>query len=283
MRFSIITDEIAQDLERALRVCRELGVSTVELRSIDGQNIVFHDESSLQRIRALLIEGGFRVGVIASPFLKSHFWGKYPYARAEQPVSDFDTQERQWEILERSFALARFFDTRLVRTFSFWRLAHPDLVRDELLAILSEAVERTEKAGLKLVLENEHACILATGAEVDWFLQRIPSQAFGVIWDPGNEAFAGSRPFPDGYRHVRGRVAHVHLKDVDGGQRRFVKMGTGIIDYAGQLRALAEDGYDGLLSLETHYKHPEGGAEQATRESFAALRMLAGRAGVDIA
>ncbi len=282
MRFSIITDEISQDLEHALHVCHELGVTTVELRAVDGLNIVFHDESRLQQIHSLLAKGGFRVGAIASPFLKSHFWGKYPYASADRPMGDFDTQEKQWEILNRSFDLARRFDTRLVRTFSFWRLPHAELVRDELLAILSEAVVRTEKAGLKLVLENEHECILGTGAEVDWLLQRIPSDAFGIIWDPGNEAFLGSQPFPAGYSSVRGRVAHVHLKDVDWQQHRFVKMGAGAIDYVGQLHALAADGYDGLLSLETHYKHPQGGLEQATRESFAALLLLAERAGIVI-
>jgi sugar phosphate isomerase/epimerase len=74
-------------------------------------------------------------------------------------------------------------------------------------------------------------------------------------------------------------VVHVHLKDVDVDDN-WTRMGVGIIDYAGQFRALARDGYDGLLSLETHYELPEGGVEKATRASLAAIRGLCEKAGI---
>jgi sugar phosphate isomerase/epimerase len=283
VHLSILTDEISQDLEHALEVCRDLGVDTVELRAIDDANIVFHDEQSLQRIRSLLDAGNFRVCAIASPFLKCHFWGDHQHPRISQEATDFDTKARQFEILERSFVIAHLLRAPLVRTFSFWRLPDPPIVHNELLATLSEAVHRTQTAGLKLVIENEHACNIATGAEAGWLFERIPSEAFGAIWDPGNEAMLGSNPFPEGYSHVRSRVAHVHLKDKGKGRHeRFVRMSSGSIDYVGQFRALAQDGYNGMLSLETHYKHPEGGAERATRESFAALRAILQEAGVAI-
>jgi sugar phosphate isomerase/epimerase len=59
-------------------------------------------------------------------------------------------------------------------------------------------------------------------------------------------------------------------------------VGTGIIDYPRQLRVLAEDGYAGALSLETHYEVPSGGPEGATRESVAAIRALCEQAGVEL-
>lgn len=264
MRLSIVTDEISQDLEHALRVCRDLQVRTVELRTIDDKNIVFHDEESLVRIQALLEGGGFSVCSIASPFLKSPLW---------QDDGQGGDQEREWWILQRSFELARRFKAPLVRTFSFLRVPDPLTVRETVLGVIAEAVRRTEAAGLKLVLENEHACNIATGEETAWLLQRITSEAFGIIWDPGNEAALGSSPFPEGYAHVRGRVYHVHLKDVDT-RRHFTRMGSGIIDFLNQFRALAADSYEGTMSLETHYAHPEGGKDQATRESFASLLTL---------
>ena len=61
-----------------------------------------------------------------------------------------------------------------------------------------------------------------------------------------------------------------------------MKVGTGVIDYPGQLHALAEDGYAGVLSLETHYEVADGGPDEATQESVAALRELCRRAGVDL-
>jgi L-ribulose-5-phosphate 3-epimerase len=268
MRLSIITDEISQDLKHALDVCHDLGVDTVELRTIEGKNIVFHDEESLSQIKALLQSGGFRVCAISSPFLKCALWSD---RKGEEQEGEAEAQE--WRSLQSSFEIAKLLGAPLVRTFSFLRVTEPMAVREKVRDVIAEAVRRTEAAGLKLVLENEHACNIATGEEAGWLLNLIRSDALGMIWDPGNEAKLGSRPFPDGYDFVRGRVFHVHLKDADR-ERHFVKMGTGIIDYINQFRALAADGYDGTLSLETHYAHPEGGLEQASRESFAALRAL---------
>ncbi len=278
MRLCVITDEISQDLAHALDVCEDEGVGTVELRAVGGANVVSHDDDSLEEIRVLLKRRGFRVGAIASPFLKCHLYGDGALEGATHFAAPA-SREEQWAILERSFEVARLFGARIVRSFSFWRVPDPSGVRDEVAGVISEAARRTGAAGLTLGLENEHACNVATGAETRWVLDRAASPALGVIWDPGNEAAMGSEPFPGGYEQVRGRVVHVHLKDVDA-SGNWTQLGTGVIDYAGQFRALARDGYDGLLSLETHYGLPEGGAEKATRESLAAIRGLCEEAGI---
>jgi sugar phosphate isomerase/epimerase len=278
MRLCVITDEISQDLAHVLDVCEDEGVSTVELRAVGGANIVDHDDDSLEEIAALLDRRTFRVGAIASPFLKCHLSSD----GAPQGATHFAasaSRDEQWGVLDRSFEVARLFGAPIVRSFSFWRVPEPRDVREEVAGVISEAAQRTAAAGLTLGLENEHACNVATGAEASWVLDRTPSPALGVIWDPGNEAVMDSEPFPGGYEQVRGRVAHVHLKDADEGGN-WTKMGAGVIDYVGQFRALAEDGYEGLLSLETHYEAPDGGAERASRESLAAIRGFCEEAGI---
>jgi L-ribulose-5-phosphate 3-epimerase len=278
MRLCIVTDEISQDLAYALDVCEDEGVSTVELRAVDEANIVSHDDDSLEKIKAMIGGRSFRVGAIASPFLKCHIHGDGDPQGATHFAASA-SREEQWGILERSFEVAHLLGAPLVRTFSFWRVPDPEDVRDEVAGVIAEAARRTEAAGLTLGIENEHACNLATGAETRWVLDRVPSPALGVIWDPGNEAVMDSEPFPGGYDQVRDRVVHIHLKDADE-NGNWTKMGTGIIDYRGQFRALAEDGYAGLLSLETHYEAPDGGAEKATRESLAAIREFCEGAGI---
>src|SRR5215211_1148015 len=263
MHLCIVTDEISQDLAHALDVCEDEGVSTVELRAVDEANIVSHDDDSLEKIKAMIGGRSFRVGAIASPFLKCHIHGDGDPQGATHFAASA-SREEQWGILERSFEVAHLLGAPLVRTFSFWRVPDPEDVRDEVAGVIAEAARRTEAAELTLGMENEHACNLATGAETRWVLDRVPSLALGVIWDPGNEAVMDSEPFPAGYDQVRDRVVHVHLKDADE-NGNWTKMGTGIIDYTGQFRALAEDGYAGLLSLETHYEAPDGGGEKATR------------------
>lgn len=280
MCLSVITDEISQDLGLALGVCADLGIRTVELRAVGGTNIVSHDLGSLQRIKSTLADGDFDVCAISSPFLKCHLYdGGAP--RGAMHSATPASREEQWGILESSLRVARLLGAPVVRAFSFWRAEKPEEVREEVADVLSEAARRAESAGLVLGLENEHTCNIGTGIEAGWVLGRIASPSLGVIWDPGNEAMLGSRPFPAGYGHIRGRIAHVHLKDVDV-EGNWVRVGTGVIDYPGQLRALAEDGYAGVLSLETHYEVAEGGLEGATRESVAALRELCGRAGVEL-
>jgi len=280
VRLSVITDEISQDLDRALEVCEDLGVRTVELRAIGGVNIVSHDLRSLQWVKTTLEDKNFDVCAISSPFLKCHLYGDAAPQGAMHSASPASRDE-QWNILERALNVARLLGAPVVRAFSFWRVPDPASVRGEVVQALTQAVERTQEAGLKLGLENEHECNVGTGAEAGWVLDRIPSPSFGLIWDPGNEAMLGSKPFPGGYSHVRGRVSHVHLKDVDG-EGNWTKVGTGTIDYLRQLRALAEDGYAGALSLETHYEAPGGGPEGATRESVAAIRALCEQAGVGL-
>ena len=100
-------------------------------------------------------------------------------------------------------------------------------------------------------------------------------------WDPGNATARGEKAYPDGYATIpKGRIAHIHCKDVvSAGDDRtaWAAMGRGIIDYVGQFRALARDGYTGVLSLETHWRGG-GTPEESTRQSMAGLKNLLQRA-----
>ncbi len=58
------------------------------------------------------------------------------------------------------------------------------------------------------------------------------------------------------------------------GKLRFMRMGDGDIDYEAHLRALRDDGYSGVLSLETHYKPGNGTGEDGSRECLASLKAM---------
>src|SRR6266568_43866 len=107
MRIIVVTDEAGETLEESLAVCRDLGITTVELRKVDGLNLVEHTPESLTRIKAQLDNGGFQVCNIASPFIKCPFWAKDPAGRES-------AEAREWAILERSFELAHFFGASMV-------------------------------------------------------------------------------------------------------------------------------------------------------------------------
>jgi sugar phosphate isomerase/epimerase len=279
-RLGVITDEISEDFDHALAVCNELGIRDIELRSIWGKSIVDHDQSSVRKIEQAIHRGDFRVSCIASPFLKCHLNAESAAVGNTHSASE-RSKDEHWAILDRSLELADQFEAPIVRTFSFWRVAEPLAVRDEILDILATATEHVSAAGKLLGLENEYACNVATGEESRWILDRIPNQALGMIWDPGNEAALGSNPFPAGYELVKNRIHHIHLKDPVAIEfsPSFTRIGDGAIDYIGQFRALARDHYEGVLSLETHYKI-DGEAEPGTRACASSTRELAVEAGL---
>ena len=265
MRLSVITDEISPDLDVALRECEAMEISTVELRSVGGRNLVHHDRDEVFRVRAALGAGGFTCPVIDTPFLKT-------------PID-----EVAWPDLERGFELAHLVGAGTVRIFSGLRTEGGRPVPiSAIVDLLATAVAKAGDAGLRLALEIEHITTIATGAQARQLLADPALYALGLVWDPGNEAhFLSATPDPGPIYDLRTAIFHVHVKDAD--PAAWVRLGTGVVDWPAQLAALKEIGYQGHLSIETHYELSDGGAAAATRESVDSLRTLAAAAGIELA
>jgi sugar phosphate isomerase/epimerase len=281
-----ITDEASDDLDEALACLRAEQIRTVELRSLWDTNIADLTPQQVERARGLLRNAGMRVLTIASPFLKCHAPGR---ARAQTTGDVFGAQagtlEEHWEVLRRSLAMCVSFEAPILRCFSFWRLPRPEEALPALREVLRRAVQECQRAGVTLALENEPVCTVGTGEDVARLVADPTGlEGLSVLWDPGNAACLGEQPYPAGYAAVRatGRsITHIHLKDLAresdaAGKPVFVPVGEGTIDYVGQLRALAVDGYTGALSLEPHLRQGAAGM----RRSIAALRRVLAAAAV---
>jgi len=259
MKLAVITDEIDANLDHALAVMAEYGVRGAELRQIWDRNIAEAPQDYWQRAKDLLDARDMTVVGIASPFYKCALPGVEPDGPAG-PLHSASARGLgdQIALLERCMEAARFFDTTLIRTFSFWKQGLLTPAQEEMIVdAYAEPALMAERAGLTLVVENEHACCLATGAQTARVLEEIASPAVRAVWDPGNAFMAGELPFPTGYEAIRDFIAHVHVKDaaVPAGALTpaWTVVGEGEIDWAGQLAALKRDGYAGWVSLETHY------------------------------
>jgi len=280
-RVSVLTDEISQDFGRALDVAsKEFGLEWVDLREMGGKNIMKWDASEVAEARRLLEQHRMRVACIASPIFKVDWPGtpasKHAPAR-DQFGADF-TFEQQDELLDRAFELTRAFNTDRIRIFDFWRLDDQAPYRRAIDDKLREAAVKARQRGVTLVIENEPACNTATGAEAARLLSAIEEPALELTWDPGNAATRDEVPYPDGYTKLpKHRIGHVHCKDAvrraDGKGWEWAAMGRGVVDWAGQFRALKQDGYRRAVTLETHWR---GGftPEEASRQSMAGMREL---------
>ena len=259
-----ITDEFSPDsLDRALGAMADLGMTFAELRVVGGKNIIDHSDTEIDEVRAKVEARGMRVLSIASPVLKCTLPDAPPVAPHIQQdmfssASGFDDQPR---LARRAFEIADRMGARVVRVFSFWRTIDPDACFERVASALRELADEAQKRNLIVGIENEHACNIATGAETAQLLAAVDHPALQVIWDPANAFVTGETPYPQGYAHLPlPRIVHVHAKDctVSDHAPAWGPLGEMGIDWRGQLSALARDGYRGTISLETHWKGPNG-------------------------
>ena len=284
-KLSVINDEITADFGRAAEVAaQEFGLQFIEIRALWGKNIMQLDAKQIAEARRILEKYKLRVSSIASPIFKTD-WPGAPTSSFSPKRDQFGanfTFEQQDELLERGFELMRVFRVDRIRIFDFWRLDDPKPYRAAMDQKLIEAAKKAAKRGVTLLLENEPACNTATGVEAARTLDAVRSPNFKLNWDPGNAASRGEIAYPDGYSHLpKNRIGYMHCKDVvrtADGKYEWMKMGGGIMDYVGQYRALKKDGYNGIVSLETHWRGA-GTPEESTRQSMAGMKELLRRAG----
>jgi sugar phosphate isomerase/epimerase len=278
-RIAVINDEITQDFGRACEVAsKEFGMEWIELRGMWNKNLLKLDAQEIDEARRILEKYQLRVTDIASPLFKVDWPGAPPSKfspKRDQFNADF-TFEQQDEVLERSIALAKTFNTDRVRFFDFWRLEDQAPYRAPMNEKLRNAAEKAAKKNVILILENEPACNTATAAEAAKVLGAISTPNLMLNWDPGNAAERDEKPYPDGYDLLpKDRIGHCHCKDVakksDGSGYQWAAMGRGIIDWVGQFKALKRDGYHFAVSLETHWRGA-GTSEESTRQSWAGMK-----------
>src|SRR6185503_9462624 len=246
LKLSVLTDEISQDFGHACEVAsREFGLGLVDLREAGGKNIMNWDAARIADTRKVLERFKLRVACIASPIFKVD-WPDAPKSSFSPKRDEFGasfTYAQQTELLERAFELAKTFDTDRIRIFDFWRLD-------------DQAPHR--KA-------------------IDDVIRAAAVKALQLTWDPGNAQFRDEVPFPGGYAAMpKDRIGHVHCKDAArgaGGKWEWMAMGRGVIDWAGQFRALQRDGYRHACTLETHWRGG-GTPEESSRQSFAGMKTL---------
>jgi L-ribulose-5-phosphate 3-epimerase len=285
-RVAVINDEITQDFERACYVAaREFGMEWMELRGMWNKNIVALDSKEAAEARRILDKYKLRVTDIASPLFKTD-WPGAPKSKFSPAKPEFNADfsfAQQDEVLERGIELAKQFGTDRVRCFDFWRLDDQAPYRAAMNDNLRDGAMKAGKHNVILVLENELSCNTATGAEAAKVLAKVNSRWLMLNWDPGNAAARGEKPYPDGYNLLpKDRIGHCHCKDVvrksDDTDDEWAKMGSGIVDWLGQFKALKRDGYRYAVSLETHW---DGGGtpEESTRQSWAGMKHLLQEAG----
>lgn len=251
-RRSVITDEISQDLDRAVALARRFDLAGLDIRSVWGKGIHELDDDELRRLRATADAAGMAVPSIAPPFLKC----------------DIDSPD-EWvahkAILDRSLHAAEVLGSQYVRGFTFWRKGSLADNWGRIVDAYREVVPTIERSGLVVAIENEAACQIGTTERLPELLRDIGSRSVRALWDPANGAVDGEVAYPDAFERIIDDTVHIHLKDgrqVDGKWQHAI-VGEGAVDLVAVSRALARRGYDGWVALETHYRPRQTDADLA--------------------
>ena len=250
--FTVISDEVSQDLPDLIRFAQEFRLPGLELRSMFGRAFKDLTPADITEIKRVARGEGWKIFGCSSPVFKC-------------AIDDAAAVQAHIDEFKRSLALAQDLDCDLVRVFTFLRHSPA-----ENSALLPRVVEQLQKlaalaAGTKVRLgvENEHSCIIGTGPEAAALLASLPDPRFGLVWDPCNVLYVPGAPAEAtaGFAGISHRIHHIHVKDArrippKSGALPAVAMpvGLGDIGWRTHLAAIQRSGYQGNFSLETHWR-----------------------------
>ncbi|MGI5818900.1 MAG: sugar phosphate isomerase/epimerase family protein [Armatimonadota bacterium] len=269
MRLSIISDEISRDPMTAAELAAEWGIPHLELRSFYGTRAprgmsAGEIESVAKAARAF----GLDVPSISPGLFKIR-------------LEDEQIEEHRGDLRVQCLDMCEVFGASMMVVFPHIREAEdqpddqwPDVVVEDLQQTADLAAER----GISVALETEKPCYGASGQSMAKLLDEIDRPNCGANWDPQNHFSYNGESFRPGYEALGDRIIHVHVKDAlidEDGQRRTVVPGEGAVDWEGQIAELVDDGYDGLVVIETHFA-PKVAASRACAEAMRALLANAG-------
>jgi L-ribulose-5-phosphate 3-epimerase len=236
-------------LEDALAIIAELGYDGVAL-TLDHRHLdPFADDVARQvdALAARLARLGLSVVVeTGSRYLLDP-------RRKHSPTLLDDEPGPRLELLRRAVRIAADLGAEAV---SFWSgtapagLAEPE-AWDRLVRGCDEIVAEAEAAGVRLGFEPEPGMLADTLEH--WFTLRDAlgsPDCFGMTLDIGHCRCLEPEPVPECVRRAGPYLATVQIDDMRRGTHEHLEFGTGEIDFPPVLRALADTGYRGLVSVE---------------------------------
>tara|TARA_Y100000588_G_scaffold177449_1_gene191440 strand:+ start:2479 stop:3339 length:861 start_codon:yes stop_codon:yes gene_type:complete len=286
VKLGVITDGISRDLDHALGVLTEAGLTQAEFQYIWDSEVGDHADEEIDRIRTLVNQHQVSVSCISR-----HNFAGLPVMETEPDSPIF---LEHVDCLRRCIKMAKVLDCPLVRIMScgkemiiFGSNGAQDWIVsggawDQLLRLMEVPVAIAEEEDVTLVVETGNNSMITSGWLGGKLCRELGSDRLKILWDVPNTMYCTDVPYPDAYEHLRGHIGHIHVKDAVAQISRatvdFRPLGKG--DVAAYLpdiaSALRRDGYEGSISYESVYRPEEGTFEDGFRESVGVFRDLFG-------
>ena len=231
-------DEIAGDLTTQMAVIRKLSMNHIEMRGVDGGNLIFHTPEKVTEIKSRLDENGIRLSALGSPLGK---------------IGITDAFEPHFEAFKKAVDIAHRMDTKNIRMFSFYLPggADPEAYREAVFERIGQFVDYADRNDAVLLHENEKGIYGERAAECKKLLDAFGGKSFKAVFDFANFVQA-KQDTMEAYELLKDHIAYVHVKDAVWESGAVVPAGMGDGQVAEILKKMLSDGYRGFLSLEPH-------------------------------
>ena len=233
-------DEASPVLSEALDCFEKNGLSHLELRSVEGTNVMKLTDAQLAAARDEIVRRSFKVSAIGSPIGKvkmDYSWEKH--------LAEF----------KHAVELAQFFSTRFIRLFSYYPAGEKFVENDfqEIIRRLREQAEIAAEGGLVLLMENESDIYGESGECCAELLTKVDHPNLRMAFDFANFVYSdASANVVHCWELCKPFVVYFHVKDCVGSPREIVRAGAG----DGRIKEVLADalasGYEGFLSMEPH-------------------------------
>ncbi len=236
-KISGFADEIAQELDVQIEVVSRLGIQYIEMRGVDGNNLIYHPDAKVKEIKQKLEDAGIKLSALGSPLGK---------------IGIEDPFEPHFEEFKRACEIAHRMDTKNIRMFSFYIPEGKEKeYKGKVFDRLGRFADYAGRNDIVLLHENEKGIYGAKAPECLEIMKKLGSDHFRAIFDFANFVQCGQDTL-EAYDLLKDYVDYIHVKDARKENGTVVPVGYGDGNVEAILKKLFASGFDGFLSLEPH-------------------------------
>ncbi|MCR5734720.1 MAG: sugar phosphate isomerase/epimerase [Lachnospiraceae bacterium] len=240
MKYDKITgfaDEIAPELDVQISNLKKLGIRYIEMRGVDGDNLIFHSDQKVAEIKKKLDDAGISLSALGTPLGKIGI---------DEPF------EKHFEDFKRAVDIAHKMDTKNLRMFSFYI---PEGQNSKWKGAVWERMGKFTDYAVQndavILHENEKGIYGEKAAECRELMDDFYGDHFKAIFDFANFVQVKQDTL-EAYDLLKDSIAYIHVKDARIENGTVVPSGYGDGHVEEILRQLFGNGFDGFLSLEPH-------------------------------
>jgi sugar phosphate isomerase/epimerase len=267
-------------VEEAIRRVAEIGYQGVEiLADVPHAWPVNLLPERRQSLYNALEEHGLTVSNVNGFMMNAVNDARQPYWHPSWIEPDPNYRAIRREHTKRALALAAEIGAQNIQTEPGGPLADGQdwesaakIFYDELMP----CVEVAERLEVGLLIEPEPGLMIERFEQFLQFVERIDSPWLGLNFDIGHAYCVGEDP-QDWVQRMAIYTRHYHLEDIAATRvHQHLVPGRGAIDFAATLRAIANTGYDGWVTVELYpyIDDPDAAAREAFTYVTAALDRL---------